>query len=777
MVATTSFCCGGGATFSASQIAIKAATTTISSPILQGDSYAEVNALTGSSSGGTPSISGFNSEGLFNVKNSAYAGGARGDNLTDDTVAIQTAYNAACSAATSNPIQAPTVYFPAGRYRTTFPIIMNCGSPINVRGDGEQTSFVTTVVPGVGPGQFPIFYVEAPQNITNLGAFTAPSLATGAGNSLNFPGSKFWYVNLKDASQGNNGSAAFHNAQPINGMSAISVELFAKMTGTGLGQPYIMASFGDDLYRVNGINSAVDIHVQPGTPNTLTGCLTTSGSGQVCVSTAGNFTMNVVHAIELNYDGSFVRLYLDGTQIGSAQSASGTIVQNPAENFVLGNRAQFNGINVNSQWQGQLDSVRISDIARHTANFAAPTAKFGSDGDTMFLMNMSAISDTLIAVDTVTGAGPVPKWIPIHNFELVGGSARNRISDLGFNGGSYSVLAVGSLYLNLEHLSVSGLVCPIRIYNNSYGAHLHHVFLNAAAFGEAALEISGASGLVKADWLTVSPGYYGLILTDAGGVYSELFISPGSQTLNGVNAASSVTFHDYIFEDIAIDFESGGNQVPVKVAQAGSYEFIGGDLQDGSQNAIQINPKDNGIAVTLIGTHAETSASPAPLIGFIGTTPPGNPVTWINPVVNGRSLGTSGVALANDMTKAQALADQSSLKALSLGNGGVLSSVTNGVANTTPTVSACGSSPSGSVVAGGTNNAFVVIIGGGTQTSCAVAMGSATPFANQPVCTAEDITAGSVMKQTWADANHVTLTQAAGADMHGDTINVDCIGK
>ncbi len=339
------------------------------------------------------------------------------------------------------------------------------------------------------------------------------------------------------------------------------------------------------------------------------------------------------------------------------------------------------------------------------------------------------------------------------------------------------MLAVGSLYLDLEHLSVSGLVCPIRIYNNSYGTHLNHIFLNAAAFSEAALEISAASGLVKADWLTVLPGYYGLILTDAGGVYSELFISPGGQTINGVNAASSVTFHDYIFEDIAIDYENGGTQVPVKVSQAGSYEFIGGDLQDGAQNAIQINPKDNGIGVTLIGTHVETGGTAAPLIGFIGSVSPGNPVTWINPVINGRSLGASGVALANDLTKAQALADQSSLKALTLGNGGVLSSITNGVANTTPTVSACGSSLSGSVLAGGTNNAFVVIVGGGTQASCAVAMGIATPFANQPVCTAEDITAGSVMKQTWADANHLTLTQAAGADMHGDTINVDCIGK
>lgn len=67
----------GGATLAAAQIAIKSAQTSTSSPILQGDSYAEVLSLAAVQSGGTPSINGFNVSGVFNVKNPAYAGGAR----------------------------------------------------------------------------------------------------------------------------------------------------------------------------------------------------------------------------------------------------------------------------------------------------------------------------------------------------------------------------------------------------------------------------------------------------------------------------------------------------------------------------------------------------------------------------------------------------------------------------------------------------------------------------------------------------------------------------
>ena len=182
-----------------------------------------LGAQSGRSNGGTT--------GVYNIKDY----GAVGDLSSDDTAAIQAAYNAACAAAVINPSQAPTVYIPAGRYLTSFSIIMNCGTPIMVKGDGEQTSVISGGVGGTG--LFPVFYVESPQNITHLGTFTAASLATGAGVSINFPGNQFWYLNLKDATQADNASAPFTNAKPINGMAAISVELFAEMTATGAGRP------------------------------------------------------------------------------------------------------------------------------------------------------------------------------------------------------------------------------------------------------------------------------------------------------------------------------------------------------------------------------------------------------------------------------------------------------------------------------------------------------------------------------------------------------------
>jgi hypothetical protein len=108
---------------------------------------------------------------------------------------------------------------------------------------------------------------------------------------------------------------------------------------------------------------------------------------------------------------------------------------------------------------------------------------------------------------------------------------------------------------------------------------------------------------------------------------------------------------------------------------------------------------------------------------------------------------------------------------------GVISSITGGLANVTPTISSCGTGAS--VAAGGTSNAFVVTVGStNPTTSCAVSFGTQANFANQPVCTGQDITQGFTLKQSALSTSGMTFTAPSGvSDMHGDTINVQCIGK
>jgi hypothetical protein len=111
-------------------------------------------------------------------------------------------------------------------------------------------------------------------------------------------------------------------------------------------------------------------------------------------------------------------------------------------------------------------------------------------------------------------------------------------------------------------------------------------------------------------------------------------------------------------------------------------------------------------------------------------------------------------------------------------NSSLVSSADSSPNNAPPTVASCGSSPAGAVHSGATNNAFSIAIGGGTVTSCAVTFGASMPFANAPVCTAQDVTKGVALTQTSASAGGMTLGAPSGVtSIGGDTINVACIGK
>ncbi len=107
---------------------------------------------------------------------------------------------------------------------------------------------------------------------------------------------------------------------------------------------------------------------------------------------------------------------------------------------------------------------------------------------------------------------------------------------------------------------------------------------------------------------------------------------------------------------------------------------------------------------------------------------------------------------------------------LSVVNGSVLAST----GGTVPTVSACGTSPP-VVTAGGTNNAFIFTTGTGSPTACTTTFWPGAPFANIPICEAQDTSSSPVAINPSARSTASYTWSFPVASSH--VFEVICLGK
>lgn len=168
----------------------------------------------------------------------------------------------------------------------------------------------------------------------------------------------------------------------VNGLSQFCVETFYKGTGNGGNGTFVTSS--GRLVTPDTLTSAfflgIFIHGARSTIHlSTTGTVTLSG---------GVIDDNAVHHVAMSYDGSTVRLFVDGVAVSSS-AGSGSVVQGCAEDVSVG--VQVSVIPAQTQNfgnpNGVLDSLRISKTARYTADFTAPTAKLSSDTNTLALLN------------------------------------------------------------------------------------------------------------------------------------------------------------------------------------------------------------------------------------------------------------------------------------------------------------------------------------------------------------------------------------------------------
>jgi hypothetical protein len=201
------------------------------------------------------------------------------------------------------------------------------------------------------------------------------------------------------------GISALGNAQVDTAQSKFGgASLLLDGTGDALSTAGIAFGTGDftvEYWIRPTAQSSYDIHWDlRGTPTsnlspivyTLNGTLYVD-VGATTVITGSALSNNTWYHIALARSGSSTKLFVNGTQSGSTYTDSNNYVS--AATLYIGELYSLGGNGV----VGNMDEFRISNSARYTTTFTAPTAPFQNDANTLLLLHMDGTDASTVFTD------------------------------------------------------------------------------------------------------------------------------------------------------------------------------------------------------------------------------------------------------------------------------------------------------------------------------------------------------------------------------------------
>ena len=136
----------------------------------------------------------------------------------------------------------------------------------------------------------------------------------------------------------------------------------------------------------------------------------------ICTSAGGSITAGTTYEFEWSYDGPTLRVFegIPGgtTTLAGSVAATGTIVQKPSEVFALGDGGSgmiMTGENLqtNAHWIGQLDSIRLSTVARQHGDLHGADGEVHERWQHRVALNNENQKDIFVQASYVKGLGAV----------------------------------------------------------------------------------------------------------------------------------------------------------------------------------------------------------------------------------------------------------------------------------------------------------------------------------------------------------------------------------
>jgi hypothetical protein len=511
-------------------------------------------------------------------------------------------------------------------------------------------------------------------------AVVGASLATGSGSALDavspemWPGAGFG-TNNATMELGNPGGP---NDGALNGLSHFTVEFYFNVIAQTGGTTYYMVGMEAGAPEVSNL-AAFQTYIadaQGSCPHNCVAAILDIGGSRIALqplTATADAAPGITHHLAVTYDGSNARLFLDGVLLKTA-SASGTWTVLPYESFMIADQ----GVQVYPGMQTTVptprayyDSLRISNSARYTSNFTPPTAKFSSDGNTVFLLNFPTGTPTG-TVEGLSGPAGNPSnhnvFIPVET--SAGGADLNPVYIGNLSLSDNGIWATWMLNSTIENINMEGAgrTC-VNLANNDYQDTIRRVFCVVVPFAKTNVgflflnqsnnnlyEHLQCDGQYSCIGQATGSGHYVMPdFSDRGYAMYPLYFLQAQAILD----SPELDIEDTAANQLAAVYSNGG-YAPVVIN--------GGQLSSGSTGAAFL--AINGGAPFIVAGTLFGGGSPAEMLNVIAN--PSSPVTMRDVIQPG------GLALTN-AGKSWWLNESTGAQDLGVKFADLPASVTNGV--------------------------------------------------------------------------------------------------
>jgi len=259
------------------------------------------------------------------------------------------------------------------------------------------------------------------------------------------------------------------------------------------------------------------------------------------------YILNTWQHIALVRNGNDHKMYVNGTQVGSTYNATNSITSVNTSHITIGTNSNAVG---QIEYAGHMDEIRVSNIARYTSNFTAPTAPFVNDANTVLLIHADG-TDASTFFEDDNGARSQKGIQAIGNAQVDTAQSKFGGASALFDGtGDYLSVSPSS---DFQFTSTSSwtIECWVRTTAVNNQAHIIGYYNTSSPFQGYGFRVNDVNSCLSfwdgSAWrqfnsssLAVNTWYHAAVVSDGGSC--KLYLN-GTQQTTTFTATSSINYN------------------------------------------------------------------------------------------------------------------------------------------------------------------------------------------------------------------------------------------